>query len=138
MTATATATKTRRSPKPETLRTCRITPRPSITSLPVFTLTMTFTTGEQVETTEYKLQKWTGETYRLENLTNGKDYYTRLVETRQEPKCTCPGMKYHGHCKHHESLVALKSAGKLPTQSSTPASKPQTTTQHTACDFDNP
>ncbi len=41
---------------------------------------------------------------------DGTKYTTRLGET---PSCTCPGGRFHGHCKHAESLTALQERGKL-------------------------
>lgn len=142
MNATATKTRKTTTTKPETLRMVRITPRPTITNQPVFTLTMTFTTilrdgTEKVETTQYILTKYV-DGFSMDNQTNGKSYLVRLVLKGNQARCNCLGQKHHNHCKHHEALVALNNAGKLPGNTTTPACKPQTTTQPTYADFDNP
>jgi hypothetical protein len=49
--------------------------------------------------------------YRFAKL-NGEIYEVR-VSAEGAPSCECKGMAYRGHCRHVESLLALKSAGKL-------------------------
>jgi hypothetical protein len=43
---------------------------------------------------------------------NGEVYEVR-VSPEGMTSCGCKGMAYRGHCRHVESLVALRSAGKL-------------------------
>jgi hypothetical protein len=49
--------------------------------------------------------------YRFAKL--GGDVYEVRVSSEGTTSCGCKGMAYRGRCRHVESLVALRSAGKL-------------------------
>lgn len=58
-----------------------------------------------------------GEGFRFEKFDRATgrvaEEYHALVAAGDGHSCTCPGNTYHGFCKHVESVLALRHAGKL-------------------------
>src|SRR5262249_46034972 len=98
-------------------RFCRLQARPTVDEPVLLTLHIA---GKESDYWLSLMPSDFGEAFRLEKIIPSDDgpaergeVYHVCFEDQQNHTCECKGFLRHGHCKHIDSLKALRDAGKL-------------------------
>jgi hypothetical protein len=111
MDTTATPTPRQRKPRVKPARSIRLIVAPTPTMPGIVQITV----GKS--TTDYFVEPIAsdfGTAFRLTKILGEHDgYHVNLASDPKDHRCDCKGHLKHGHCKHVDSLAALRNAGRI-------------------------